>query len=345
MNFIIMDESKMVLKHIILHGISGFDRMGKMLNDLWMENVKKNQLPTVLAGLAPVKSLVNIGSGFKDLIEVPIREYKKDGRAFRSISKGAATFARNTGTELIKFGAKLAVGTQYALQGAEGMLSDQRQPQDYWDDDDLEPGERRQISLYADQPTSVMQGFRGGYRSLARDIALARDAIIAVPGEVMQSQSPGSAAAAILKRAPTIVFRPAMGVSKVVGQTLMGATNAIDPQQQRRIEEVSKPFLIQTGGKKVLTCVNSRNTRNTKPKLLRFIALHWRLVMLPQLRPTSSNTMREKEVGERLVLVAVDRHLNSHRTWQKASLHDDDERHFRSPGSRIEGCRRRHFLL
>jgi len=242
MNFIIMDESKMVLKHIILHGISGFDRMGKMLNDLWMENVKKNQLPTVLAGLAPVKSLVNIGSGFKDLIEVPIREYKKDGRAFRSISKGAATFARNTGTELIKFGAKLAVGTQYALQGAEGMLSDQRQPQDYWDDDDLEPGERRQISLYADQPTSVMQGFRGGYRSLARDIALARDAIIAVPGEVMQSQSPGSAAAAILKRAPTIVFRPAMGVSKVVGQTLMGATNAIDPQQQRRIEEKYKKY-------------------------------------------------------------------------------------------------------
>lgn len=244
MNFIIMDESKMVLKHIILHGISGFDRMGKMLNDLWMENVKKNQLPTVLAGLAPVKSLVNIGSGFKDLIEVPIREYKKDGRAIRSISKGAVTFARNTGTELIKFGAKLAVGTQYALQGAEGMLSDQRQPQDYWDDDDLEPGERRQISLYADQPTSVMQGLRGGYRSLARDISLARDAIVAVPGEVMQSQSPGGAAAAVLKRAPTIVFRPAMGVSKVVGQTLMGATNAIDPQQQRRIEEVSKSFVI-----------------------------------------------------------------------------------------------------
>lgn len=243
MNFIVLEEARMVLRHVIIYGVSGFDRLGKTLNDIWMPDVRNNQLPGVIAGLAPVRSLVNIGSGFRDLVEIPLKEYQKDGRVFRSISKGAAAFARTTGTEIVKLGAKLAVGTQYALQGAEGLLAEQ-QPDRYagglqWDDDELDEEERKQISLYADQPTGVISGLRGGYRSLTRDVNLARDAIIAVPGEVMQSQGPGGGARAVWKKAPTIIFRPAMGVTKVIGQTLMGATNTMDPQNRRRIDEVS----------------------------------------------------------------------------------------------------------
>ncbi|KAH0492233.1 hypothetical protein TgHK011_007195 [Trichoderma gracile] len=240
MNFITLEESRMVLRHTIIYGVSGFDRLGKTLNDIWTPDVRNNQLPGVVAGLAPVRSLVNIGSGFKDLIEIPLKEYQKDGRIIRSISKGAAAFARTTGTELVKFGAKLAVGTQYALQGAEDMLTTGIKPDDGWDDDDPDAEDKKQISIYADHPTGVIQGIRGGYRSLARDVNLARDAIIAVPGEVMESQTATGAAKAVLRRAPTIIFRPAVGVSKAIGQTLMGATNTIDPHNQRRIDEKYK---------------------------------------------------------------------------------------------------------
>ncbi|KND88331.1 Autophagy-like protein 2 [Tolypocladium ophioglossoides CBS 100239] len=241
MNFIVLEEARMVMRHVIIYGVSGFDRLGKTLNDIWMPDVRKNQLPGVVAGLAPVRSLVNIGSGFRDLVEIPLREYQKDGRVIRSISKGAAAFARTTGTELVKLGAKIAVGTQYALQGAEEMLTDkQQQEAEGWDDDDLDAEDRKQISLYADQPTGVLQGIRGGYRSLTRDVNLARDAIIAVPGELMESQTAGGVARAVLKRAPTIIFRPAVGVTKAIGQTLMGATNTIDPHNRRRIGEKYK---------------------------------------------------------------------------------------------------------
>lgn len=239
MNFIVLEESRLVLRHAIIYGITGFDKLGLTLKAIWTPDVTNNQLPGVIAGLAPVRSLANIGGGFKDLVEIPIREYKKDGRVIRSISKGAAAFARGTGTEIIKFGAKLAVGTQYALQGAEGLLA-QPQGESQWDEDDLDEEDKKQISLYADQPTGVIQGIRGGYRSMVRDMNMAKDAIIAVPGEVMQSQSAAGAAQAVLKRAPTIVFRPAMGVTKVIGKTLMGATNAIDPQNRRRVEEKYK---------------------------------------------------------------------------------------------------------
>ncbi|KAI1087368.1 hypothetical protein F5B19DRAFT_77705 [Rostrohypoxylon terebratum] len=244
MNFLVLDQARMVLRHTIIYGVSGFDRLGKTLNDIWMPDVKKTQLPGVLAGLAPVRSLVNVGSGFKELVEIPIREYKKDGRIIRSISKGAVAFAKTTGTEIVKLGAKLAVGTQYALQGAEGVLVKQPESRDIsgWDDEDLDNEEPKQISLYADQPTGVMQGLRGAYSSLARDLNVARDAIIAVPGEVMESQSAQGAAKAVLKRAPTIIFRPLIGSSKAIGQTLMGATNALDPQNQRRVEQKYKRY-------------------------------------------------------------------------------------------------------
>jgi autophagy-related protein 2 len=261
MNFLILEDARMVLRHTIIYGVSGFDRLGKTLNDIWMPEIKRNQLPGILAGLAPVRGIVNVGSGVMDLIEIPIKEYKKDGRIVRSIGKGAAAFARTTGTEIVKLGAKLAIGTQYVLQGAEGMLVNDPAGEgssssssvaaaaggvDWDDEDDYADGggrEKKQISLYADQPTGVIQGLRGAYSSLSRDLYMARDAIIAVPGEVMESQSAQGAARAVLRRAPTIIFRPAIGATKALGQTLLGATNTLDPEHRRRMDAVSSLLL------------------------------------------------------------------------------------------------------
>ena len=243
MNFFILDGADMVLRHVIIYGVSGFDKLGKTLNDIWMPDVKRNQLPGVLAGLAPVRSLVNFGGGVRDLVVVPMREYRKDGRVVRSIQKGALAFAKTTTSELVKMGAKLAIGTQTVLQDAEVYLSQPGQQRTdlggVWEEAEIEEEEKKQISLYSDQPIGVIQGFRGAFASLERDLLMARDAIVAMPGEVMESGTAGGAARAVLRGAPTIILRPAMGVSKAVGQTLMGATNSLDPGNRRRIEDVS----------------------------------------------------------------------------------------------------------
>ena len=243
MNFFILQEADMVLRRLIIYGVSGFDKLGKTLNDIWMPDVKRNQLPGVLAGLSPIRSLVNVGGGVRDLVVVPIREYRKDGRVMRSFQKGAAAFAKTTTSELVKLGAKLAIGTQTFLQGAEDLLNPpiatRPDISSGWEDGEAEEDEKKQISLYADQPLGLVQGLRGGYASLQRDLLTAKDAIVAMPGEVLESGTAGSAAKAVLRNAPTIILRPAMGVSKAVGQTLMGATNSLDPGNRRRTEDVS----------------------------------------------------------------------------------------------------------
>ncbi|KFY12311.1 hypothetical protein V492_03953 [Pseudogymnoascus sp. VKM F-4246] len=245
MNFIVLDEANMVLRHTILYGVSGFDRLGKMLNDVWMPEIKQNQLPGILAGLAPVRSLANFGGGVRDLVEIPVREYRKDGRLVRALGKGAAAFAKTSGTELIKLGAKLAIGTQTVLEGAEGVLGASPSPHHRtggdWDNDgDSDSDEPRLVSLYADQPVGVVQGLRGAYKSLERDLVMARDAIIAVPGEVMESGSAVGAVKAVGKRAPTVILRPLVGGTKAVGKTLLGVGNWVDPGNLRRVDDKYK---------------------------------------------------------------------------------------------------------
>ena len=251
MNFFILDQADMVLRRVILYGVSGFDRLGLMLNSIWTPDVRSNQLPGVLAGLAPIRSIVNVGSGVKDLVVLPVREYRKDGRIVRSIQKGAMAFAKTTTSELVKLGAKLALGTQTVLQNTETLLSQAPESSsrggasDKWADDSADEDEpaKKQISLYADQPIGVVQGLRGAYASLERDLLLARDAIVAVPGEAMESGSAKGAAKAVLRNAPTVILRPAMGVTKAVGQTLLGAGNTLDRENYRRAEEV-RIFLV-----------------------------------------------------------------------------------------------------
>lgn len=156
MNFFILEEAEMTLNHVELYGISGFPRLNTMLNGIWMPDIRSNQLGGVLAGLAPVRSIVRLGSGIKDLIVVPVREYRKDGRVMRSLQKGAWQFARNTTSELVKFGAKLAAGTQTILENAEqamgGAGSDGRRgakykgpsayADEFSDDEDMPDGSR-----------------------------------------------------------------------------------------------------------------------------------------------------------------------------------------------------------
>ncbi|CAN6674487.1 autophagy-related protein 2 [Trichomonascus vanleenenianus] len=122
MNFFILDEAEMVLRRVVLYGVDGFPKMTQLLHGTWMPDIRTTQLGDVLSGIAPVRSLIRLGSGVKDLVAVPVREYRKDGRLVRSLQKGAWSFAQTTTNELVKFGAKLAAGTQTILESAEQVM-------------------------------------------------------------------------------------------------------------------------------------------------------------------------------------------------------------------------------
>lgn len=245
MNFFILEEADMVLRRIILHGISGFTRMSKVLNDTWMPDIKRTQLGDVLAGVAPVRSLVNLGKGARDLVVVPVREYRKDGRVVRSLQKGMHGFVRTTAGELVRLGAKVAVGTQALLQSAESSLSvveggggSGAEVVEFPDSEEFEDEGtgHRAVSLYADQPASISAGLMGAGRSLRRGFGAAREAVVALPGEV-QDLGVGRA---VGRAAPRAVLRPVIGVSEAVGRTLLGVGNTMMPEKRKGVEDKYK---------------------------------------------------------------------------------------------------------
>jgi len=249
MNFLVLDGSDITLRHAILYGITSFDKLHKTLNDVWSPDVKNNQLPGVLSGLAGLRPIVNVGSGLKDLVVVPMREYKKDGRIVRSLGKGVQAFAMNTTSGAARLGAKMAIGAQTVLEGTEEFLNPQtdsssRHQSLDWDGEDpsSDTEEPRAVSNYANQPIGVGAGLRSAVRHFERDWNTARDAVIAIPANVMEEGSGTGVARALRRYGPTVILRPALGTTKLVSNTLLGVGNALDPESRRKIEDKYKSY-------------------------------------------------------------------------------------------------------
>ncbi|BFZ65119.1 autophagy-related protein 2 [Saitoella coloradoensis] len=230
MNFFVLEESEMILRHSVLYGIPGFPRLGQTLNDIWMPDIKSTQLIDVVAGVGPIRAIVNLGGGLKNLVMLPIAEHKKDGRIGRSVGKGVVAFAKTTTSEAIKLGAKLAVGTQVMLQHAEEMLSAPQCPpvndQDESDSDE-EEAVPRVVSHYANPPTNVVQGVQRAYTSLAQNLGAARTTLLSLPGEIAERGSAQGAAEAVAKAIPVAVLKTLGGTSEAVGGLLMGLRNGM----------------------------------------------------------------------------------------------------------------------
>ncbi|KAM3425552.1 Autophagy-related protein 2 [Cercospora zeina] len=253
MNFITLEGCNIRLQHAILYGLSGFDKLHDSLSGIWTPDVIQNQLPRVLSGLAPLRSLVNLGVGVRDIVAIPVREYKKDGRVVRSIQKGAFQFGKTTASELARLGAKVALGTQTMLANAEDFLTPEGSAAGRsklsstpgWyeagslsDEDD--PERQRAVSAYANQPLGVLSGLRSARRHLEHDLLTAKDALIAVQGEVLDSRGPGEVAGAVVKHAPTVILRPVIGATRAVGTALLGVGNAVDRGNLRRVDDKYK---------------------------------------------------------------------------------------------------------
>lgn len=158
---------------------------------MWTPDVKATQLVDVISGVAPIRSVVNVGSGVADLVLLPIAQYKKDGRIVRGVQKGTKAFVQSTAMEAIKLGARLATGTQVILEQTENVLGGQfkdpitaetlqTQAEDSFEsEEDL-------ISRYAMQPSGVTEGVQTAYRSLRKGIHSAAQTILAVPMEVYE---------------------------------------------------------------------------------------------------------------------------------------------------------------
>ncbi|GAA5897992.1 Atg2p [Sporobolomyces salmoneus] len=263
MNFFHFDGSEMVLRHLVVTGVSGTTTLSNLVQDIWTPDVKANQLADVLSGIAPVRSVVNVGSGVANLVLLPIEQYRKDGRVVRGLQKGAHAFAKQTTLEAINVGAKLANGTQVILEQAEHVLGAKfpdritgetlsttppvvgavPSADTLIDLDELSDEEIKKVrSRYAEQPTDLRQGVQSAYKSLGENFKEAAQTILAVPMEVYERSGNEGPVRAVVRAVPIAVLRPMIGASGAVSKALLGLRNTLDPDQQEgELEDKYKP--------------------------------------------------------------------------------------------------------
>ncbi|TFY83716.1 hypothetical protein EWM64_g299 [Hericium alpestre] len=252
MNFFHFDGAEMTLRHITVSGVTGWARFFDLLNDLWTPDVKATQLAEIISGVAPIRSIVNVGSGVADLVLLPIAQYRKDGRVVRGVQRGTKAFVKSTAMEAVKLGARLATGTQVILEQAENVLGSQfnesitaeMMPVSPEDEGVMESSQEwgvdREtgdlISKYAEQPTDVKEGIQTAYTSLRRNLNSAAQTILAVPMEVYERSGNEGPVRAVIRAVPIAVLKPMIGASEAVSKALMGIHNSMDPDVRRENE-------------------------------------------------------------------------------------------------------------
>ncbi|KAH9199707.1 autophagy-related protein 2 [Zygosaccharomyces rouxii] len=277
MNFFILEGAKLTLKGVVLYGVNGGPELMTNLKAVWAPDIASKQLPGVLEGFAPVKSIAALGSGVKALVTVPLSEYRQDRRFGKSLKNGCNVFLKTTTGDFVKIGVKLASGTQTILENTEeifgGSGADGRIPRTDDQVVDMETllqedqlvggsnpkirgqnpaalvidpskndgGQPKIVSLYADQPLDLHKGLEEAYLSLEKHIHLVYDVVWKTKGEIKDTQA-GTAAAAVTvaKVAPVAIIRPLIGATEAVVRTLQGISNQFDKDQINNLNDKYK---------------------------------------------------------------------------------------------------------
>lgn len=77
-------------------GLLGFDRVINFALAEWLNDIKRTQLPSILGGVGPVHSFVQLFQGVVDLVWLPIEQYRRDGRVMRGLQRGANSFTTSS---------------------------------------------------------------------------------------------------------------------------------------------------------------------------------------------------------------------------------------------------------
>ncbi|KAJ1728996.1 autophagy- protein 2 [Coemansia biformis] len=123
LNFFPLEDAEMTLRMVKARGVAGLPKLVRELGRSWLPHLTQTQIPSVVSGVAPLRSLVNLGSGMADLVLLPLEQYRRDGRLVQGIRRGAQSFAKTTALEAIQLGAKVAVNAQTLLEQAGDILN------------------------------------------------------------------------------------------------------------------------------------------------------------------------------------------------------------------------------
>ncbi|XP_059329597.1 autophagy-related protein 2 homolog B isoform X2 [Ammospiza nelsoni] len=216
--------SELKLKRLCYrHGLLGVDKLFSYAISEWLNDIKKNQLPGILGGVGPMHSLVQLVQGLKDLVWLPIEQYRKDGRIVRGFQRGAASFGTSTAMAALELTNRMVQTIQAAAETAYDMVS---------------PGptfiEAKKIKRFprhrlAPQPVDLREGVAKAYSVVKEGITDTAQTIYETAAREHENRGVTGAVGGVLRQIPPTVVKPFIVATEATSNVLGGMRNQIRP--------------------------------------------------------------------------------------------------------------------
>uniref|UniRef100_A0A915PI46 Autophagy-related protein 2 n=1 Tax=Setaria digitata TaxID=48799 RepID=A0A915PI46_9BILA len=236
-------------------GLLGYDRCIRFALNAWLNDINNKQLVQFITSYGPIKSLVEIGFGIRDLFLMPVNEYcREEGHIVKGLQKGAESFGISTATAAVDMLQRMVGVVQSVAELAFDIVSPEYP---------IYRHRRNMIDYTAlRSPNDIREGFNMALEAIGREIS---DTALDFQLAALEDQASGySTVRGFLRQAPTTVLRPIIAVSKATVNILGGVRNQMKPDSHRYDEHCFSCFKEKIlGGKLLMSSVCKR--RNEAP--------------------------------------------------------------------------------
>ncbi|KAL0969108.1 hypothetical protein UPYG_G00222700 [Umbra pygmaea] len=208
-------------------GLLGVDKLFSYAVNEWLNDIKKNQLPGLLGGVGPIHSLVQLVQGVRDLVWLPIEQYRKDGRVVRGLQRGTASFGTSTAMAALELTNRMVRTIQAAAETAYDMVSPGA--------NEREVKRMKRFSHYrlAHQPVDLREGVANAYSVVKEGITDTAMTIYDTATREHEQRGMTGAVGGVLRQLPPAVVKPLIMATEATSNVLGGMRNQIHPDARQ----------------------------------------------------------------------------------------------------------------
>uniref|UniRef100_A0A3Q2QTT5 Autophagy related 2B n=1 Tax=Fundulus heteroclitus TaxID=8078 RepID=A0A3Q2QTT5_FUNHE len=208
-------------------GLLGVDKLFSYAINEWLNDIKTNQLQGILSGVAPIHTLVKLAHGLRDLVWLPIEQYRKDGRIVRGFQRGTASFGTSTAMAALELTNRMVRTIQAAAETAYDMVSPVP------DERDAKRVKRYSHYGLAHQPVDLREGVAKAYTVVKEGITDTALTLYDTATREHEQRGMTGAVGGVLRQLPPAVVKPLIMATEATSNVLGGMRNQIHPDARQ----------------------------------------------------------------------------------------------------------------
>jgi autophagy-related protein 2 len=213
LNILPLEDMVLRLNALELRNLNGWGSIIGEIVHLWLQNITANQMHKFITRTSPLQPLASVGEGVKELIMLPLEEYRQGGDVTLGIRRGASDLAGIVAYETVKVTGRL---THLAAKTLDRTAND-TSVEVLWSEGNMEkePG----------LSSKALDCFSRGLKQ-------ANAKLIVIPYREYQRCGPKGAVKTVLKGLPVAVCAPLSGAAEALSLGLQGLCDHIRPDQK-----------------------------------------------------------------------------------------------------------------